>query len=90
LQYRIVPLVRLGISGSGEPNVKKWQSSTSVSVTTPGYTGDAARATSDADRGTYTVVGNTLVMKGTKGQFTFDIQIEGNRLAAGGKTYLRN
>jgi hypothetical protein len=68
----------------------QWQSSTSVSVTTPGYTGDAARATSDADRGTYTVVGNTLVMKGTKGQFTFDIQIEGNRLAAGGKTYLRN
>ena len=68
----------------------QWQSSTSVSVTTPGYTGDAARATSDADRGTYTVVGSTLVVKGTKGQLTFDIQIEGNRLTARGKTYLRN
>ena len=68
----------------------RWQSSTSLSVTTPGYTGDAARATSDADQGTYTVIGNTLVMKGTKGQFIFDFQIEGNRLIAAGKTYLRN
>jgi hypothetical protein len=57
---------------------------------TPGYTGGAGGASSDADRGTYTVIGNTLVMKGTKGQFVFDIQIEGNRLTAGGKTYLRN
>ncbi len=68
----------------------QWQSSSSVSVTTPGYAGGAGRASSDSDRGTYTVIGNTLVMKGSKGQFVFDIQIEGNRLTAGGKTYLRN
>jgi hypothetical protein len=29
-------------------------------------------------------------MKGTKGQFTIDFQIQGNKLLAGGKTYLRN
>ncbi|OGP54737.1 MAG: hypothetical protein A2162_03945 [Deltaproteobacteria bacterium RBG_13_52_11b] len=68
----------------------RWQSSSSVSVTTPGYGGGAGRATSDADQGTYTVIGNTLVAKGTKGQFTVDFQIQGNKLVAGGKTYLRN
>lgn len=68
----------------------RWQSSSSVSVTTPGYSGGAGRATSDGDQGTYTVVGNTLVAKGTKGQITVDFQIQGNRLLAGGKTYLRN
>ena len=68
----------------------RWQSSSSVSVTTPGYSGGAGRATSDADQGTYTVIGSTLVMKGTKGQFTADFQIQGNRLVADGKTYLRN
>jgi hypothetical protein len=68
----------------------RWQSSSSVSVSTPGYSGDAGRATSDADQGTYTVIGNTLVTKGTKGQLAVDIQIQGNRLVAGGKTFLRN
>jgi hypothetical protein len=68
----------------------QWQSSSSVSVTTPGYTGGAGGASSDSDRGTYTVIGSTLVLKGTKGQLVFDIQLEGNRLTAGGKTYLRN
>ena len=68
----------------------QWQSSSSVSVMTPGYSGGAGGASSDADRGTYTVIGSTLVVKGTKGQLMFDIQIEGNRLTAGGKTYLRN
>lgn len=68
----------------------RWQSSSSVSVTTPGYSGGAGRATSDADQGTYTVIDSTLVMKGTKGQFTIDFQIQGNNLAAGGRTYLRN
>jgi len=68
----------------------QWQSSSTVSVMTPGYAGGAGGASSDSDRGTYTVIGSTLVMKGTKGQFTFDIQLEGNRLTAGGKTYLRN
>jgi hypothetical protein len=68
----------------------RWQSSSSVSVTTPGYSGGAGRATSDADQGTYTVIDSTLVMKGTKGQFTIDFQIQGNKLVAGGKTYLRN
>jgi hypothetical protein len=62
----------------------RWQSSSSVSVS------GAGRATSDADQGTYTVIGNTLVTKGTKGQLAVDIQIQGNRLVAGGKTFLRN
>jgi hypothetical protein len=62
----------------------RWQSSSSVSVS------GAGRATSDADQGTYTVIGNTLVTKGTKGQLAVDIQIQGNKLVAGGKTFLRN
>ncbi len=68
----------------------RWQSSSSVSVTTPGYSGSAGRATSDADQGIYTVIDSTLVMKGSKGQFTIDFQVQGNKLVAGGKTYLRN
>jgi len=68
----------------------RWQSSSSLSVTIPGYSGGADRATSDADQGTYTVIDSTLVMRGTKGQFIFDFQIQGNKLVAGGKTYLRN
>jgi hypothetical protein len=68
----------------------RWQSSSSVSVTTPGESGGAGRATSDADEGTYTVIDSTLVAKGTKGQFAIDFQIQGNKLLAGGKTYLRN
>jgi hypothetical protein len=68
----------------------RWSSSTSVSVTTGGSSGGSAgSATSDGDQGTYTVIGNTLVFKGTKGQLAVDFQLGNGQLVAAGKTYLR-
>jgi len=67
-----------------------WSSATSVSVTTSGGgAGMAGSATSDGDRGAYFVIGNTLVLKGSKGQFAVDFQLGSGQLIAGGKTYLR-
>ena len=67
-----------------------WSSSTSVSVMTPGASGGgASSASSDGDQGTYTVIGNTLVLKGSKGQFAVDFQLGNGQLIAAGKTYLR-
>jgi len=72
----------------------QYQSSSSVTVYTPGsggsYGGGAGSASSDSDQGTYTVIDRTLVLKGTKGQFAVDIQFQGDKLVAGGKTYLRS
>jgi len=72
----------------------QYQSSSSFMLNTPGsggsYGGGAGSASSDSDQGTYTVIESTLVLKGTKGQFVVDIQLQGDRLAAGGKTYLRS
>jgi hypothetical protein len=68
----------------------QWQSTGQVSVTADLNMGGAAGASQDSDQGTYTVIGNTLVLKGTKGQFAVDFEIQGgNRLVAAGKTYLR-
>jgi hypothetical protein len=66
----------------------QWQSSTSLSVTTPGAAG-VGSAGSNSDQGTYTVIGNTLVLKGQQGQQAFDIQILPDRVIANGRTYLR-
>jgi len=72
----------------------QFQSSSSVMLNTPGsggsYGGGAGSAGSDSDQGTYTVIDRTLVLKGTKGQFAVDIQLQRDRLVAGGKTYLRS
>lgn len=72
----------------------QYQSSSSFMLNTPGsggsYGGGAGSASSDSDQGTYTVIERTLVLKGTKGQFAVDIQLQGDRLVAGGKTYLRS
>jgi hypothetical protein len=66
----------------------QWQSSTSLSVTTPGAAG-VGSANANSDQGTYTVIGNTLVVKGRQGQQAFDIQILPDRVIAGGRTYVR-
>jgi hypothetical protein len=58
-------------------------------VVTPGYTGGGDGANQTSDAGTYTVIGNTLVFKGSKGQIAVDYQLQGGQLVAGGKTYLR-
>jgi hypothetical protein len=70
-----------------------WESSTSVSVTTPGTTsgaGTAGGASSNADQGTYVVIGNTLVIKGRQGQMAFALQLAGDRFTADGRTYIRS
>jgi hypothetical protein len=60
-----------------------------VTVTTPGYTGGADGASQSGDAGNYTVIGNTLAFKSSKGQIAVDFQLQGGQLLAGGKTYLR-
>jgi hypothetical protein len=66
-----------------------WQSSASVSVTTPGLAGSAGGANASSDQGTYTVIGSTLVVRGQQGQAAFEIQVLADRIIADGKTYLR-
>jgi hypothetical protein len=66
-----------------------WQSSASVSVTTPGMTGSAGGAQASGDEGTYTVIGSTLVVRGRQGQAAFEVQILGDRIIADGRTYVR-
>jgi hypothetical protein len=66
-----------------------YQSSSSVSVTTPGLTGTAGGAQATNDAGTYTVIGNTLIVRGRAGQFSFDLQMLPDRFVADGRTYLR-
>ena len=66
-----------------------WQSSASVSVTTPGMTGNAGGAQASSDEGTYTVIGSTLVVRGRQGLAAFDVQILADRIVADGKTFLR-
>jgi hypothetical protein len=45
---------------------------------------------SNSDQTTYTVIDRTLVLKGTKGEFAVDIQLQGDQFVAGGKTSLRS
>jgi hypothetical protein len=66
-----------------------YQSSASVSVTTPGLTGSAGRADASNDEGTYTVIGTTLVVRGRQGQASFELQILADRVIADGRTYIR-
>jgi hypothetical protein len=66
-----------------------YQSSSSVSVTTPGLTGSAGGAQASSDEGTYTVIGTTLVVRGRQGQASFELQILADRVIADGKTYVR-
>ncbi len=66
-----------------------YQSSSSVSVTTPGLTGNAGGAQASNDAGTYTVIGNTLIVRGRSGQFSYDLQLLPDRIVADGRTYLR-
>ncbi|MGZ7065571.1 MAG: hypothetical protein ACXVI6_04370 [Candidatus Aminicenantales bacterium] len=68
----------------------RWQSSASVSADASGYSGSAGQATSNADQGTYTVIGTSLVFRGTKGQLIVDFELQGNRLVVGGKAYGRS
>ena len=69
-----------------------WESSTSVMVTTPEYSGGAGgagAANANSDQGTYTVIGSTLVLKGRQGQMAFELQLGGDRFSADGRVYLK-
>jgi hypothetical protein len=65
-------------------------SSSSVMVTTPGYTGSAGGAQSTNDEGSYTVIGTTLILRGRQGQMSFELQLLPDRLIADGRTFLRS
>ena len=66
----------------------EWNSSSSVNVMVPGGAA-AGGASAGNDQGTYTVIGNTLIVKGQQGQQSFDIQVMPDRIIADGKTYLK-
>jgi hypothetical protein len=68
----------------------QWQSSASVSVTVPQDAGGAGRAEANSDQGTYTVVGSTLILKGSRGQMAFELQLLGDRFSADGRVYVRS
>ena len=51
--------------------------------------GAAGAANSQADQGTYTVIGTTLVTKGSQGQQAFELQILADRILSDGRVYLR-
>jgi hypothetical protein len=67
----------------------QWQSSSSVTAAGAMGAGNAGAASSNSDQGTYTVIGNTLVVKGRQGQQAYEIQLLGDRIIADGRTYLR-
>ena len=45
--------------------------------------------TGQVDVGSYAVLGDRLVLKGSRGQFALEFELRDNRLVAGGKTYHR-
>ncbi len=67
----------------------RWQSSASVSADASGNAGSAGQASANNDQGTYTVIGTAVVFKGTRGQIVADFELQGNRLALGGKVFGR-
>ena len=86
-----------GSSRSAEENVEfdgvgrfSFRSSASVSVTTPGSAGSASGANGSSDQGTYAVIGTTLILRGQRGQASYEVQILADRIIADGKTYLRD
>lgn len=92
-----VTVLEGGGSRSHEENVEfdgagrfAWQSSTSLSVTAPGSAGSVDGAGTNADQGTYTVIGSTLIVRGRQGMAAFELQILADRIVADGRTYLRN
>jgi hypothetical protein len=67
----------------------QWESTSMMTISTPGYTADANSTSSDSDQGSYTVIGNSLVLKGTKGQLAFELDFRGDVILANGKAYRR-
>lgn len=71
----------------------QWSSSGHVSVdsrvTAGGYSSGASNFSNNSDQGTYHIIGSVLIVKGRHGQFVYDIVLQGGKLIAGGKTYLR-
>lgn len=66
----------------------QWNSSSSVNVVVPGGAG-AGGASAGNDQGTYTVIGNTIVIKCQQGQQSFEIQVLRDQIIADGRTYLK-
>jgi hypothetical protein len=52
-------------------------------------TNTVTTASGQVDVGRYTVLGNRLVLRGRRGQFALEFELEGEHLVIGGKTYRR-
>lgn len=64
-----------------------WRSRTIVAVHVPGTT--PLTAASASDSGSYSVVGNTLVLRGQGRRRALDIRLTGDRLGLGGRAFQR-
>ncbi len=64
-----------------------WQSSsyTSGSVSGTSVTGDSQQA----DAGSYSIIGNTLIFRGRTGTLAVDFTYDAHHLSAGGRTFIR-
>jgi hypothetical protein len=70
----------------------RWSSAATVQVQTPIHSGGAGSgggSTTKGDQGSYTVIGNTLVFKGTQGQLAVDVQLGNGQIILAGKRYAR-
>ncbi len=92
-----VTVIEGGGSRSHEENVEfdgagqfTWSSATTLSLTTPGSETSANSGGSNADQGTYTVIGSTLIVRGRQGTASFEIQILADRIVADGRVFYRN
>jgi len=71
----------------------RWSSSSHVSVdsrvTEGGYSSGASNFGENNDQGTYAVIGNSLILKGSQGQLVYDFEWRNGALIAGGRMYVR-
>jgi len=71
----------------------RWNSSSHVSVdsrvTEGGYSTGASNFGENNDQGTYAVIGNSLIVKGSQGQRVYDFEWRNGALIAGGRMYVR-
>jgi hypothetical protein len=66
-----------------------WKSSIYLAAEARGREDDPTTTAGESDRGTYTVIGTVLVLKGEVGQRAVAISLEGNRLEMEGAVYYR-
>lgn len=75
---------RVAFDGQG-----RFEYSRSSAVYVSDMPADVDPVTQVSDQGSYTVIGNALVLRGSQGTMILEMQLSGNTLVVGGKTYRR-